>query len=253
MNLDQYRAWKAQEVEASATAPTQPTPEPTPTQPIEVKPTETKVEATLPEKITIEGIGEVTVDELKNGYLRQADYTRKTQDVSRKAKEVEEAVMIYEQLKQNPQVTQQIFKGQVPANLDPTQSKLIEVENKLFDIMLEREIESLQSKYKDFEVKEVLEIAQSKGITNLEDAYILAKSHKQSQQPTDIDAIKKQLKEEVLKEIENERNATASIISSNDSASFTPKAEPVLTDAERTVARKMKLSEKDYVKWRDGK
>lgn len=259
MNLEQYRALKAQEAQESANTPTQPaieTPivqQPNTIQPIDNKPIENKTEenkSTLPEKINIEGVGEVTLDELKNGYLRQSDYTRKTQDVSRKAKEVEEAVAIYEQLKLNPQITQQIFKpGQVPATLDPTQSKLIEVENKLYDMMLEREIESLQSKYSDFEVKEVLEMAQSKNITNLEDAYVLAKSHKQKPQTTD--EVKKQLREEILKEIEQERSATHSIISSGDSVSVIKDNTPVLSEVERNVARKMKMSEADYAKWRD--
>lgn len=253
MNLDQYRALKAQEAQESAQAPTQPAPiveQPkSDANPIETKP---DVETPVPEKINIEGIGEVSIDELKNGYLRQSDYTRKTQDVSRRAKEVEEAVAIYEQLKANPQVTEQLFgKGRMPANLDPTQSKLVEVENKLFDIMLEREIESLQSKYPDFEARTVLEIAQKKKMTNLEDAYLLAKSYKQTNQPTNSEDYKKKLREEILKEIEQERNATHSIISSGDGGAVVKDNSPNLSEAERKVASRMKMSDAEYVKWRD--
>lgn len=260
MNIEQYRALKAQE---SATTPTPEVPqviiEPTPTPvqlevipPIETKPVE-EVTQTIPEKITIEGVGEVTLDELRNGYLRQADYTKKTQEVSRKTKEVEEAVKVYEQLKTNPQLTQQLFtNGQVPANLDPTQMKVVELENKLYDMMLEKEIETLQSKYSDFEIREVLQTAQAKNITNLEDAYILAKSQKPvTQTPQSLEEVKKQLRQELLKEIEQERSATQSIISSNDGVAVIADNSPKLSEGERKVAKMMKLSDVDYVKWRD--
>lgn len=258
MNIEQYRALKAQE---SATPPTPivtpqvdpiPTPTPTPVEPkpVEPKPIETP---TLPEKITIEGVGEVTLDELRNGYLRQSDYTKKTQEVSRKAKEVEEAVTVYEQLKANPQITQQMFQNaQIPATLDPTQSKVIELENKLYDMMLEREIETLQSKYSDFEVREVLKTAHEKNITNLEDAYILTKSHKPVvETPQNLEEVKKQLRQELLKEIEQERNATQSIISSNDGVAVVQDTSPKLSESERKVASMMKMSDADYAKWRD--
>ncbi len=254
MNIEQYRALKAQE---SATPPTPTTPEPTPTQTQETTPTETpkpteETKASIPEKITIDGVGEVTFEELQKGYLRQADYTRKTQEVSRKTKEVEEAVQVYEKLKANPQLTQQVFQGgQVPANLDPMQAKVIDLENKLYDMMLEKEIETLQSKYDDFEITDVLKTAQAKNITNLEDAYILAKSLKPQQKPQSIEEVKKQLRQELLKEIEQEKNATQSIISSNDGVALVPNNEPKLSEAEKKVANMMRLSDTDYVKWRD--
>ncbi len=257
MNLDQYRALKAQEAQASVQTPTQPATqiqEPTPIQP-EVKPTEIKTETIIPEKIAIEGIGEVTIDELKNGYLRQSDYTRKTQEVSRKAKEVEQAVSLVEQLKSNPQITKQIFgETPVPSALDPTQNKIVELETKLYDVMLEREIESLQSKYSDFEVMEVLKIAQEKNITNLEDAYILAKSHKEQKSPNQklsTEDLEKQIREKIMKEIEQERSATQTIISSSGNTNIIQDNSPQLSDAEKKVARMMKLSESDYAKWRD--
>lgn len=263
MNIDQYRAIKAQEAQASVTTPTQPAQvETTPTQSTDVKIPETKLEEVkpeesvttqLPEKINIDGVGEVTLEELRNGYLRQSDYTRKTQEVSRKAKEVEEAVTVYEQLKSNPQLTQQVFQNtQVPANLDPTQAKVIELENKLYDMMLEREIETLQGKYADFEIREVLKVAQEKGITNLEDAYVLAKSHKSVEVKTqDLEDIKKQIRQELLKELELERNATQSIIASNDGVAVITDNSPKLSEGERKVAKMMKMTDAEYAKWRD--
>lgn len=261
MNIEQYRALKAQESAPTPTPTVTQQTEPTPTltqtpaqtetKPIETKPVE-ETKPALPDKINIEGVGEVTLDELQKGYLRQADYTRKTQEVSRKSKEVEEAVKVYEQLKTNPQLTQQVFQGQAPKSLDPVQSKVVELENKIYDMMLEREIETLQGKYDDFEIKEVLEIAQAKNILNLEDAYLLSKSQKQStQKPQDLEEVKKQLRQELLKELEQERKATQTIISSSDGVAVVQDNSPKLSEAERKVAGMMKMSDAEYAKWRD--
>ena len=270
MNIMQYRALKAQEAQVSQTVdqtPSTPTPqvetqvkppeepakqETTPTQTPEVK-----VEPTppvIPDKITIDGIGEVSIDELKNGYLRQTDYTQKTQEVARQKREVQDAVTFFEQIKRNPQVLQQITSNvQVPPTLDPATAKVIELENRVYDMMLEREIETLQNKYKDFEVKDVLEMAQKKNITNLEDAYHLVKSTKPQAPPQVIDtnALKEQLRKELLKEIEAERSATQTIITSNDTVAPVQDNSPKLSDAEKKVANMMRMSESDYVKWRD--
>ena len=46
----------------------------------------------------IEGFGDYTVDELKefkNGYLRQSDYTKKTQELARQREEANDALEVY--------------------------------------------------------------------------------------------------------------------------------------------------------------
>ena len=51
----------------------------------EVQPEEVEVDD-QPDTVHIEGFGDYTLDELKefkNGYLRQSDYTRKTQELAR--------------------------------------------------------------------------------------------------------------------------------------------------------------------------
>lgn len=261
MNIEQYRALKAQSAVASQTdqpstvAPkveTQTTPEevPTTTQPIVPLITQPTT-ITTPEKIMIDGV-EVSINELKNGYLRQTDYTQKTQEVARQRKEVESAVTLFEQLKQNPQVAQQLLT-QIPSaqSLDPATAKVVELENKVYDMMLEREIDNLTRKYSDFEIKSVLEVAQAKNITNLEDAYLLHKSKTSNTSPTNIEELKKQLRQELLNEIEAEKNATQTIITSGNGGIVVQDNSPKLSEGERKVARMMKLSESDYTKWRD--
>lgn len=280
MNIEQYRAMKAQmqdnstkEGELSNVQIASSTPDhQTQTNPKEgeiqttstgegqqaqpnVEPSQTQTQPTL---IDVNG-EKVTLEELTKGYLRQSDYTRKNQDVARLAKEQEEAIRFYETLKQNPELVQQLQQvTPVPAQLDPVQAKMQELEDRYYDLMLEREIEQLSSKYTDFEVREVLQVAQQKQLTNLEDAYLLYKSTKQPDfsQPTtpvDVDAIKKQVREELLKELESERGATQSIISTSDNGQVVQTSPVNLTDAEKKVARAMKMSEEEYAKWRNVK
>ena len=260
MNLDQYRGLKAQEQEekASQTDQTQSTLEQPETKPVEdkvvvEKPTETKEEepkqeeSKLPDEIEIEGVGKVSIDELKNGYLRTSDYTKKAQEVSKIRKESEEALRIVEQLKSNPQAFQQVTGQQY----DPAVAKIQELEEKIYDMMLEKEIETLQSKYSDFEVRTVLKTAKEKGITNLEDAYLLTKNS-QPAPSVNIDDLKKQIREELLKEIQSEKDSTQSIITNNDNSTSVIKDNtPQLSEQERKVAQMMKMSDVEYAKWRD--
>lgn len=268
MNIDEYRAMKAQEEEA--TPPTEQTkpletqntstspPETTPEKPSKTPETTEQTKPTIPDKIQIDGIGEVTIDELKNGYLRTQDYTKKTQEVSRMRKENEEAISFYEQIKQNPQLLQQIAKGEtpVPHQIDPLHAKLFELEAALYDMRLENEISRLQSKYPDFEVREVLEIAHEKKMLNLEDAYLISKSSKPST-PTNADELKKQLREEILKEIEAEKNTTTTVITPGNSGTVYEDNAPKLTEAEKKVASRMFRKAKDpyaeYEKWKNVK
>ena len=250
MNIEYYRALKAQEAkEVGVTPPveqTQPTLEENKT------PVEENKTPSLPEKVVIDGVGEVSFDELKNGYLRQSDYTRKTQEVSRKSKEVEDAVNLMQHLKANPHLAQQLLQSEkLPAPLDPTTSRVVELENKLYDMMLQQEIQTLQSKYTDFEVMDVLKVAQEKGIVNLEDAYLITKAHKPTAQVVDAEVIKKQIREEVLRELEKERKDTQTIISTNDGVAHVVDKSPSLSEAEKKVAKMMSMSDVDYVKWRD--
>ena len=296
MNIDEYKALKEKEEQAKSEGspasdqpeatkgeqePTQNEGTETPTEPTEpttqsqeegeqsspsVESTdsqEKEPKATEPEKIQIEGIGEVTLDELKNGYLRQSDYTKKTQDVSKQRKEAEEALGFYEQVKQNPQIANQLKKqGEIPKSLDPATAKLVDLESKYYDLVLEKEIESLQGKYDDFEVKDVLNTAHEKGITNLEDAYKIVKASKQDStsknsevEPVDTESLKEQLRKEILQELD-EKN-TDTIISSNDNQSVTSSNEPKISEGEKKVAKGMFRHSKDpigdYITWRDAK
>lgn len=55
----------------------------------ETEESEDETEEETPELITLEGGAQVTIDDLKQGYLRQSDYTRKAQSLSNDRKELE--------------------------------------------------------------------------------------------------------------------------------------------------------------------
>lgn len=250
MNIEQYRALKAQEeTQEDSTIVEQPVTETKPVEEvIETKPVE-EVEV-----VTVEINGEqLTLDELRNGYLRQSDYTKKTQDLSKQRNETQEAIAFYEYLKNNPQIAQQIKTngGVVPERIDPSLSKVKELEDKMYDMMLDREIETLQGKYKDFDVREVLNTASEKGITNLEDAYHLSKSKKPTNNNVDVDTLKEQIRKELLQEIQQEKDSTQTIISTNTEVIKTNPNLPTITEAEIKIAKHMKMKPEDYIKWRD--
>ncbi|RJE47671.1 hypothetical protein A7K50_03215 [Dehalobacter sp. MCB1] len=263
MNITQYREMKAKETAQKTEQPTTPEQktENNTTEVVENKPKQSEEKEkpsdfVLPEKITIDGIGEISVDELKNGYLRQSDYTKKTQDLSKQRTETKEAIAFFDYLKANPEVAKQVVeitKNKTPQSVDPNQSEIVALKNTIYDLKLEMEISKLQGKYSDFEVREVLEMARDKGLTNLEDAYKLVKSTKPVQtEQIDKETLKAQLREEVLKEIENENKSTKTIISTTNSANpIVTDNTPKISDAEKLVAKKMRLSESDYIKWRD--
>lgn len=273
MNITEYRAMKAQE--SAQKEPEQPIKETTP--PVETTPPEPSAPATPPvvedkpivedktpevpaepQKINVDGIGEVTIQELKNGYLRQSDYTRKTQDVAKQRREMNEAIQLYENLKRNPALAQQLAEHTpVPPTLDPTTAKVVELETKLYDMMLQREIETLSNKYEDFDARQVLQVASDLNIVDVESAYTIWKSKQPVKAPevpsVDINAIKEQLRQEILNEIQSEQKATSTIISSTGGASPVKDNSPKLSETEIKVAKMMKMSPEEYAKWRDKK
>lgn len=244
MNLDEFRAMKASEESEKENPQTEEIIE-------EPKPTEVDqpIEETIPtqEEIEIEGIGKVKLDELKNGYLRQSDYTRKTQEVSKLRKESEEAINVYNHIKSNPQLAHNV--GLEPSN--PVADKMNELEEKLYDLQLEKEIDTLVAKYPDFEVMDVLKIAQDKQLTNLEDAYKIYKSSNVSQPLVDMDAIKEQVKQELLKEFGIKESDKGKTIISQGANVQVKNNEPNISETEAKIARSMGITSEEYVKWRD--
>jgi uncharacterized protein YneF (UPF0154 family) len=300
MNIDDYREMVAKEkeeskedqpqvkeekkvetpekVETSTETNTKPPTETNEEQIKEEDKVDDKPEPVKSDKIVIDGVGEVTLDDVKEwqkGYLRQQDYTRKTQEVSNQRKEAEEALQLYNYLKANPHIAEDMLRKEQEANgntgnlknVDPSQARVSQMEQKMYDMMLQLEIRDLQDKYgNDFEVREVLSYAQKEGIDDLDKAYRFnkaekgltnqsqeTKSEEAKQETVNPDELKKQLRAELLAELEQERESTQTIISSSDSKPPTQTNDPVLTDQEKRMAQNFNMKPEEYAKWRDKK
>ena len=92
-----------------------------------------------------------------------------------------------------------------------------------------------------------------KKLYNLEDAYKLSKSVKTSEETktVDTDKIREELRAEILKELASEKNTTRTIITTNSETADIKDDKPKMTDEEKRVARKMRVSDEEYIKWRN--
>lgn len=126
----------------------------------------------------------VPVKEALAGYQRQADYTRKTQELSEQRKQVQYAAALAEALQSNPAATLQLLQEQYGITaqpqeeewLDPAEQQFRQLEQRIaaFEQQramdeLTRTIDTLQSKYgDDFNADEVVAKALATGTTDLE-------------------------------------------------------------------------------------
>jgi hypothetical protein len=71
---------------------------------------------------------QLTMAELKDGYLRQADYTRKTQELSQIRKENENAIVLWKSLQERPQETLQALWKRVASGQAPVETSQEDVD-----------------------------------------------------------------------------------------------------------------------------
>jgi hypothetical protein len=137
-------------------------------------------------KLQVDG-QEVTVPikEALAGYQRQADYTRKTQELSEQKKQLQYAAALQEALQNNPAETVKLLQQQLGLDIQPEEEdvwvdpataavkdlekRLIAFEQKQAMDELSRTIDSLTSKYgNDFDADEVVSKALAIGSNDLE-------------------------------------------------------------------------------------
>lgn len=129
----------------------------------------------------------VPISEALAGYQRQADYTRKTQELSEQRKQLQFAATLQEALQKDPENTLRLLQNQYGVNLNPQiveedeyltdeERQVKELNNRLAALeqdramdALMRTIETLQGKYGDeFDADEVVFRASQLGTTDLE-------------------------------------------------------------------------------------
>ena len=147
--------------------------------------------ADRPVKLNIAGEEiDVPLKEALAGYQRQADYTRKTQELSEQRKQVQFGSALQEALQNDPRNTLELLKQHYGLDeqqtseedelyMDPTEKQYRQLESrvKAFEQQkalndLEKTVESLSRKYGDaFDADEVIAKALATGNSNLEAVY----------------------------------------------------------------------------------
>lgn len=291
MNIEEYRALKAQmeqeqqqqdsqgkveqpnvETQQTTTVTTEPVvqtpPQTEPAQPTsgtengaQAEPSQTTPAETpqVPDVIEIDG-KPVPVEELKKGYLRQSDYTKKTQELARQrdAQKIQE--QYFQALTSNPQLAEAFAKQFNLPLVDAKDLQLKELENKYHDLLLKQEVANLESRYEDFDAREVLQFAYDNKIENLEHAYMLVSQSKAASAPADanqaqtldVAALTEQIRQQVLQELQSNVD-TQSIIQSGGAEAPIVSNAPVLSEQEIKIARNLRMTPEEYAKWRNKK
>jgi hypothetical protein len=131
----------------------------------------------------------VPLKEALSGYQRQADYTRKTQELGEQRRQVQFGAALQEALQNDPKGTLELLKQHYGLDQtaltseeeelqDPVERQYRQLEQRVqaFEHQkaadeLERTVASLQSKYEDFDANEVVNRALALGSTDLEAVY----------------------------------------------------------------------------------
>lgn len=146
--------------------------------------------ADKPVKLTVDGEEiEVPLSEALSGYQRQADYTRKTQELAEQRRQVQFAAALQEALQNDPASTVELLSQHYGVNqqptseeeefLDPVEKQYRQLESRIQAFEqekamreLENQIESLSRRYGElFDANEVVAKALATGSTNLEATY----------------------------------------------------------------------------------
>ena len=136
---------------------------------------------------------QVSLSELQDGYQRQADYTRKTQELAEERQRLQQAEAIASALETDPAGTIAALSSAfgVTDNLpatepnysdgveeDPTTKRLVQLEAQVAhqaqthrQQALEREVHNLKKKYGDFDTAELFRHALTNRIPNLDAAF----------------------------------------------------------------------------------
>lgn len=135
-------------------------------------------------EVKVDGqVMQVPLDELKNGYSRQADYTRKAQALAAEREQLKPAQELYEYLQANPQAVQAIEQtisqtaaqgGFTPGQpmMDPAVNQQITtMQQQMADQTVQIELMQFQRDFPQADANKVLDFAVKNQIPRLDNAY----------------------------------------------------------------------------------
>ena len=190
---------------------------------------------------------DVPLKEALAGYQRQADYTRKTQELSEQRKQVQFGTALQEALQNNPGDTLELLKQHYGLNeqqtsdedelyMDPVEKQYRQLENRMKSMEqekaardLEKTVESLSRKYGDaFDADEIIAKALATGNSNLEAVYKQTAFDRIFEQSLTTNQVKAKKVEEEKAIVQAKREAT--VVSKGASAkSADVSSKPVTT------------------------
>jgi len=207
---------------------------------------------------------QVPLSEALAGYQRQADYTRKTQELAEQRNQMQYAATIQAALERDPEATidllarhYNIGRSQAAAvadevddfqSLDPQEQKMRELDKRVASfeeyqsqMEVEKEIQKLQQRYSDFDVPAVVQAALRANSTDLEGTYkqlmfdkIMAQQNIQKQ----AEAQKQQTEKLV---VEAKRQAAVVAGGSNPASTTNESVEPITNVRDAWAAAKRQL------------
>jgi hypothetical protein len=165
---------------------------------------------------------------------------------------MQEALEVYNYLKNNPTIAQQVSQGDVtgiqnnPAfsGLNPINNQIQDLNLKLASIELDNNINQLKSKYTDFNEVEVLTEAERLGVTDLEFVYNALQGRKM---PDMKEQLRKEIEQSIVNKFKQNAIETETIINQNDS-NTAQHSKVNLTPIELQIAANMGLTPEEYIK-----
>ena len=216
--------------------------------------------ADRPVKLNIAGEEiDVPLKEALAGYQRQADYTRKTQELSEQRKQVQFGTALQEALQNDPKSTLELLKQHYGLEeqqssedellLDPVEKQYRQLESRMKAFEqekamreLEKTVESLSRKYGDaFDADEVIAKALATGNSNLEAVYKQTAFDRIFEQNVTANQVKAKKAEDEKAIVQAKRDAT--VVSKGASAkSADVSSKPVTTFREAFELAKRQLN-----------
>ena len=165
------------------------------------------------------------------------------------------ALELYKYLEENPHLIQAMrdvdVKGYEKLNTyvpDELTKKMQEFDEYIQEQKYNAYVNELKDKYSDFDEEKVLEYAEEHDVYDLEIAYKAMKSD--SVKEPDMDALRKQIEEEILAKLKQNSLNTQSIIGQGAQAPVDTSEEVSLSNREQRIAKAMGLTPSEYAKWR---
>ena len=207
----------------------------------------------------------IPLSEAIAGYQRQADYTRKTQELAQQRESLNFASSLQTALDSDPAATlellsrhygvtlgqaQQMIDSSYEEDMDPSERRIRELDQRLAQFeeyqsqqQIEKEISRLQATYSDFDTNEVVQTALRSNTTDLEAIYkqlAFDKMMKQRELESQAQQIKQQKENSVV-----EAKREASVVSGGSSATgntTTDAVEPITNISDAWMSAKRQLN-----------